>query len=158
MQVYLDCDGVLANFEDGASKAFGENLRNFENKHGTSVFWKTLAKTPNFFANLDKMPDADELVFGSISLSPKIPIILTACPWGDWAAPQKLEWGAKYYPYLQVITTDGGENKYRYCNPGDILIDDYLKYKELWEEAGGIFIYHTSAKSSLQQLEEIIKQ
>ena len=36
--------------------------------------------------------------------------------------------------------------------PGDILIDDYLTYRHLWEEHGGTFIHHTSAKESLQQL------
>ena len=33
--------------------------------------------------------------------------------------------------------------------PGDILIDDWPKYKHLWEEAGGIFILHTSAAQSI---------
>jgi hypothetical protein len=35
---------------------------------------------------------------------------------------------------------------------GDILIDDFLKYRHLWEEAGGIFIRHISAKGSLEKL------
>jgi hypothetical protein len=37
-------------------------------------------------------------------------------------------------------------------HPGDILVDDYLKYRHLWEEAGGVFIHHTSASNTLRQL------
>jgi hypothetical protein len=37
-------------------------------------------------------------------------------------------------------------------NPGDVLVDDYLRYRELWENAGGIFIHHVSAKESIRQL------
>lgn len=37
-------------------------------------------------------------------------------------------------------------------NPGDVLVDDYLRYRELWEKAGGIFIHHVSVKESIRQL------
>jgi len=39
--------------------------------------------------------------------------------------------------------------------PGDIIIDDYLKYRHLWVEAGGIFIHHISAVESLAALRMI---
>jgi hypothetical protein len=34
-------------------------------------------------------------------------------------------------------------------------VDDYLKYRSRWEEAGGIFIHHTSALSTLAALERM---
>jgi uncharacterized protein YfaT (DUF1175 family) len=39
--------------------------------------------------------------------------------------------------------------------PGDILIDDFDKYRHLWIEAGGIFIHHTSAAASIRALREL---
>jgi hypothetical protein len=36
--------------------------------------------------------------------------------------------------------------------PGDVLIDDYIAYQDLWEDAGGVFILHTSARDSLDRL------
>ena len=38
---------------------------------------------------------------------------------------------------------------------GDVLIDDRAKYRHLWEEAGGIFIHHTSASSSIEALRQL---
>jgi hypothetical protein len=40
-------------------------------------------------------------------------------------------------------------------NPGDVLVDDYLRYRELWVKAGGIFIQHLSAAESIRQLAEL---
>jgi hypothetical protein len=40
-------------------------------------------------------------------------------------------------------------------HPGDILVDDYLKYRHLWEEAGGVFVHHTSARHTIRQLAEL---
>jgi hypothetical protein len=31
-------------------------------------------------------------------------------------------------------------------------VDDWPKYRHLWEEAGGIFILHENAKKSIQQV------
>jgi hypothetical protein len=39
--------------------------------------------------------------------------------------------------------------------PGDILIDDFDKYRDLWIKAGGIFIHHTSAVASIHALREL---
>lgn len=39
--------------------------------------------------------------------------------------------------------------------PGDVLVDDNLKYRELWETAGGVFIHHTSAEQTIAELVQI---
>ncbi len=39
--------------------------------------------------------------------------------------------------------------------PGDVLVDDFLKYKHLWEEAGGVFIHHISAAESVRRMAEL---
>jgi hypothetical protein len=82
------------------------------------------------------------------------PIILTGCPMGGWAEPQKVEWAAEHFPGTEIITCMSRE-KYLHMQPGDVLVDDYLKYRDRWEEAGGIFIHHTSAKSTIAALKRI---
>ncbi len=79
------------------------------------------------------------------------PIILTGCPRGGWAESQKVAWAARHFPNVEMITCLS-RDKRNHMKPGDILIDDFLKYKHLWEEAGGIFIHHTSTNESLRQL------
>ena len=38
------------------------------------------------------------------------------------------------------------------ADPGDALVDDWDRYRGLWEEAGGLFIHHTSARASIAAL------
>ena len=47
------------------------------------------------------------------------------------------------------------EDKRMHMKPGDVLVDDYLKYRDLWIEAGGIFVHHRSAAETLQDLAEL---
>lgn len=58
-------------------------------------------------------------------------------------------------PRVNIITCRAREKFLHMRHPGDVLVDDYLKYKEAWEEAGGIFVHHTSARKTLARLAEI---
>ncbi len=147
-QIYLDCDVVLADFETGFENAIGCSPESFEQLYGSSKFWATVASTPNFFANLPLMPDAVALYE---SVKHYNPIILTGVPRGGWAAPQKLAWRDKHFPGVEM-TCCSAKEKYKYCKPGDILIDDLEKYRHLWQSAGGHFILHKNAKQSITEL------
>lgn len=55
---------------------------------------------------------------------------------------------------VQVVCCQSRE-KYLYCKTGDILIDDWEKYKAKWIGAGGNWITHTSAANSIAALKEL---
>jgi hypothetical protein len=148
-QIYLDCDGVLADFDSGAKAILGLHPVEFEKRYGPKRFWNALSETENFFMTLDPLPDAMALYRAVKHLKP---IILTGLPHGIWAEPQKRAWAEKHFPGVEVITTRAALKR-EYCRPGDVLVDDRDKYRPLWEEAGGIFIHHKSAKDSIRQLE-----
>jgi len=111
-------------------------------------FWRKLAAVPDFFAELDLLPDVMDLYRAARHLDT---IILTGLPRGDWAEPQKRRWAERYFPDVPVITT-AAALKYEPCYPGDALVDDRDKYRHLWERVGGIFIHHTSARTSIAAL------
>lgn len=50
------------------------------------------------------------------------------------------------------------QNKRDHMRPGDILIDDYLKYRQLWIDAGGRFIHFRNADQALQELNEMLQE
>ena len=149
-QIYLDCDGVLADFDKGAEAILGLAPHAFEKQHGASAFWKRLARAEGFFDNLDPLPDAFELYE---AVRHKNPIILTGMPYGTWAEPQKRRWAQRHFPRVPVITTSAALKR-AHCHPGDVLVDDRTQHQKLWEEAGGLFIVHTSASASIEALAE----
>jgi hypothetical protein len=149
-QLYLDCDGVLADFDKGAAAVLEMHPKAFEKRHGIGRFWARLTRAPDFYFGLPLMPDAMELFDAVRHLDP---IILTGLPQGNWAADQKVRWAAKYFPGTRIITTMA-RDKRDHARKGDVLVDDQIRHAHLWEEAGGVFIHHRDAGSTLEQLRE----
>ena len=147
-QLYLDCDGVLADFDKGATAVLGLGPDAFEKRHGLGRFWQKLATAPDFYFGLPLMADAMELFEGVRHLDP---IILTGLPRGNWAEPQKRRWAERHFPGVEVITTMAALKR-EHCHPGDALVDDRDKHRHLWEQAGGVFIHHKDARSSIAEL------
>ena len=148
-QLFLDCDGVLADFDRYATDVLELPPREFERRQGRKEFWRRIATHPDFFFRLPLMPDARELWDAVAHLSP---VILTGVPLGDWAAPQKMRWAAQHFPGARVVTTLARAKREHMEAPGDILVDDSLSFRGLWEEAGGVFVHHRNAQDTLVQL------
>jgi 5'(3')-deoxyribonucleotidase len=148
MQLFLDCDGVLADFERGAADVLRMAPRDFQRRHNLGKFWNRIAAAPDFFGRLPVMPDARELFEGVRHLNP---VILTGCPRGGWAEAQKADWASRHFPGTPIITCMAID-KCEHCHAGDVLVDDTLKHRHLWEAAGGIFIHHQSARTTLKKL------
>ena len=148
-QLYLDCDGVLADFDHGATAVFGMPPKAFEKRHGLGRFWAKLARAPDFYFGLPLLPDAMRLFEAVKHLDP---IILTGLPAGNWAADQKVRWAARYFPGTRIITTMA-QDKRDHARPGDVLVDDQLRHAHLWEEAGGIFVHHRDVDETLARMQ-----
>ncbi len=151
-KLFLDCDGVLADFEAGARALLGGmNPKQFEERYSRREFWRRLATTPDFYNTLPLMPDA-QLLFDSVEHLR--PTILTGLPLGNWAAPQKVAWAERHFPGTPIITCMA-RDKYRYMSKGDVLVDDRAQHRAKWEDAGGIFVTHENAERSLATLRQI---
>ena len=147
-QLFLDLDGVLADFDKGARDLLGMPPRAYQEHYGVSAFWKMLATSVNFYGSLEPMPDAQQLMEAVRHLDP---IILTGVPIGKWAEPQKRVWLKRNFPGIEIITTMA-RLKSTYCEQGDVLVDDQERSAEAWNKAGGLFIHHTSAEQSIAEL------
>lgn len=152
-QIFLDCDGVLADFDKLAEKIFGMRGQDFEDKFGSKEFWTRLKNHGNFFRDLEPMPDAMKLFKSVEHLNP---IILTGAPYGNWAAPQKLKWRDQFFPNTEMIVVNPSRDKFKHMKqPGDILVDDLLKHSQVWKDNKGTFVHHTSADESIKILKEL---
>ena len=151
-KLFLDCDGVLADFDAGARLLLGGlTPHQFEQEHSRGEFWKRLARAPDFYGSLPLMPDA-QLLFDAVAHLE--PTILTGLPIGNWAAPQKVRWAASHFPGTPIITTMA-RDKFRHMTGADLLVDDREDHRANWEDAGGTFIHHRDARSSLIELAAI---
>lgn len=161
--LYLDCDGVLADFDEAAYRILGMNPRRYEKEFGSKSFWEELRYEETyesgvkydrkFFEELEPMFDAFNLYNAVKHLNP---VILTGVPSSFDSAPmQKVNWVMNHFGCEQRIITCKSREKKNYCKPGDIIIDDWPKHRHLWEEAGGIWIDHHGAEWSIKALKDL---
>jgi len=145
-RIFCDMDGVLADFDAHHEAVFG--IR--PSKADDDVDWAKVRAVHGFYQAIPPMPDMMQLWSGISHLEPTI---LTGVPSGvEEATHNKLAWVQKHLgDHVRVICCRSRE-KSLHMRPGDIIIDDWGKYRHLWEERGGIWILHTSAEASLREL------
>lgn len=140
--IYIDLDGVLANFRTKYIEEFHED----PDAVGNVRHWNEFIKR-KCFEKLDMMPGAK----GSIKYLKKSNVhikILSSTggkhkPNDDEAGKQKQTWLNKHGIEWPAIFVPGKHNKVKYAEKGAILIDDDEGTIKDWIEAGGIGIYHT---------------
>lgn len=153
-RLYLDMDGVLADFDKEATYRLGSDSYKFDFTHGPELFWQILNERGDFFASLAPMPDMPLLWKSVKNLDP---YVLTALPKdnGELVARQKGAWCAKHLGMNVPVITCRTHEKPSYCRPGDILVDDRNIQDAPWTKAGGIFIHHHSAADTVLRLRDL---
>lgn len=148
-RLFLDLDGVLADLRRGYEHLLGPMPdRTLDDADWLSV----RATAPLLFAELPSLPDAWDLWKYA---APFNPTILTAIPKTfPEAAVHKRYWvRTRLGPDVKVVCCS---EKYKYANPGSILVDDWEDmHRQRWEQAGGIFITHRNARKTIGRLRQI---
>jgi hypothetical protein len=139
-------DGVLADFEQYHVDVMGHACD--WNADG----WKYDERFK--FIDIPPMPDMDTLWS---YVEQYDPIVLTGLPsteperaWGE-----KRRWLDKHLGARVPMIGCKSVDKCRYSRWGDVLIDDREPYSKHWTQVGGVWITHTSAASSIEQLKQI---
>lgn len=150
-QVFVDLDGVLADFDTHYERLFGRR----PDKTQDNADWRKVVATPGFYATMPLMADAWRLWDFVRRLTPR-PIILTGCPKAvpesavDKCIMVEENFGREASDRMICCASRDKRNFLR--NHSDILIDDWERYRDLWIGAGGRWITHTSAENSITQL------
>ncbi len=155
IQLFLDCDGVLADFDAYTTSMFGMPPREYEKLHGDQKFWEDLKAEDDLFFKFPLMSDALELWEATAYLDP---IILTGCPKEMTEAhDQKRRWAKQNFDTDRIITCRSKDKRdHMVPDKVNIIIDDWHVHKRRWEEVGGHFILHKTTKDSIAQLEELL--
>ena len=153
--LFLDMDGVLADFDRRAEEVLGMDGHLFSYRFGDEEMWRRLNAVEDFFFSFPPMEDAHLLWEATRGVPRKV---LTALPKTNQRKVdiQKRRWishhfGADNVPVITCLTRE----KPRFAKPGDILVDDRNINEAAWKLRGGIFIHHDDAQSSVAELREL---
>lgn len=152
--LYLDMDGVVADFNEYAYRVHGFDPEvEYPDKE-----WNEIAKNPRLYKDLKKTPYADDLVNFCRTFARMNDMdfyFLTAVPKSNrlhWAFYDKVTWALFFFTDVPVHFGPFSKDKHIHCNKGDILIDDRLSNIQEWKHAGGIGILHTDYEKTIASL------
>jgi hypothetical protein len=153
-KLYLDLDGVMADFDAHFPATFGLDHRSLAD----DAMWATINAHPSYFRDMPPC-DGAKAFFDNISWMD--PIILTACPRTNYAnaARQKRAWVREHLSTsCMVLPVMGGRNKPLFMHaPGDILIDDFERNILVWQEDGGRGILHRDFATTREALDRLLR-
>jgi hypothetical protein len=146
MNLFVDMDGVLADFAQHHQAVFG-----WRPDEEDEVDWAVVREVKDFHLNIPPMADL-ELLWGRIERYH--PIVLTGVPEQIGEAPaDKRAWVSKHLGPEVEVRCGPSSKKWMHAQPGDILIDDTVKHRKHWVKAGGIWVTHRTAEGTVAILD-----
>ena len=151
LQVFLDLDGVFADYDARVKRLTGKHPAHLERSH----LWKAINRDKRFFAQLELIEGCMQLWEATRDLEP---IFLTGAPSSRVFQEQKREWVARIFGPDFTVHVVPKRLKQEYSGPGKILIDDTPANIEQWEARGGHGILHTGDHAStVRALQELMR-
>jgi len=151
--IYLDMDGVIADFDKRYQELFKISTKEAERDKKWVQFFNQFIQDRHF-ATLDLMPEAIELM--DYLKGTGIPITILSSTSSEKRdgeiRPQKMEWLKKHKIDFPVILVPGAHLKKDYATPDSILIDDTSKNIDDWRREGGVGILYTDYVSCVAML------
>ena len=165
-EIYVDMDGVLADFFGEWSKSQG--VDNWKDIKDPAKAIGDIKSIEDFWLNLPILPKAKELLGLIKQVKGKYKICTSPLADDPRSEPHKREWVKKnlaFFPPEEVIVT---HNKPQFAKQKDdtpnILIDDYGVNINAWEEAGGIgfkykdYKFNRTAKAIKNKIEDPVEE
>jgi 5'(3')-deoxyribonucleotidase len=142
-KIYLDMDGVIANFEKRYVERYGELPGSMRDRKEWSTNWHDFIETKQF-ETLEYWPDAEKLLGFLATL--KVPVEILTSSGGnarhDDVAAQKEVWLCKHGIPYKINVVAGRRNKAKYAQPDYVMIDDTPDVIESFVKAGGTGILY----------------
>lgn len=160
--LYIDMDGVVANFNGFASTVLQQPV-DFSTEKWAPEQWEKLKNYPCLYKYLPKMPRADEIIALARQFRNYLdwPVyMLTAVPKANDvpdAFSDKINWMQRHYPDIPVRFGPFAKNKKDHCRPGDVLFDDRVSNCEEWVQAGGRAILAKDPNRAISELKSLFE-
>jgi hypothetical protein len=159
-KIYVDMDGVVADFDQRFRDLAGMGPKEFEEKYGKNAFWDFIDEGNNklvFWVGIPPMSDAKQLIDYVSKYNYEM---LTAPSLKKQSLMGKGLWmknqtNKGLFPSKPKVNYRNASNKKDFAAPNHILIDDREDTINSWNAAGGIGILHTSAANTINQLKKL---
>jgi hypothetical protein len=149
--IYLDLDGVVADFVKRYKEQYHMEPRDAEKKKEFNKFFDEFIATKQF-ETLDLMPGAmDGLTFLRKHLTVPTQILTSTANEEryDEISKQKMIWLQTHGITFTPNFVPGKRHKWKFAGPDKIIIDDTPSVIDDWRKAGGIGILHTDWQHTL---------
>lgn len=163
MKIYLDMDDVVADWMPAARAIVNRNWSYGERIPDSD--WNKVKAKQRFYRDLPIKPGAHQLVAYCTQLVSAGKAdglyFLTALPHDNsvpYAAQDKVWWAHERFPGIPVFFGPFSYDKYKHCNPGDILIDDRHSNCAEWRAAGGRSYEYREWPECKEWLENILAE
>ena len=151
--IYSDMDGVITDFDERFMKySKGIPPSQYESENGKEAFWDLITKEGvKFWVGMDWMSDGRTYWD---YIKKYNPILLSAPSREESSKLGKRLWVKKNLPGTKLMLAYA-KDKQKEAAPNHILIDDRQSNIDEWRANGGIGILHTSAASTIKQLQDL---
>ena len=149
LELYLDLDGVFADFNRRVKELTGVEPYQLQKKH----MWAAVHSDRDFFLNLQMMDGADKLWAYAKQFGPTF---LTGAPSSQAFREQKAEWVKRWFGPEWTTIVLPKKDKQLYSGHHKILIDDSIDNIEQWVTKGGYGILYTGdPDETIAKIEDI---
>jgi len=153
-RVYLDMDGVLADFFSEWSRLAG--VDHYKDINNAEESLQLVRDQPTFWIDLPMLPNARSLVKTVIENYGEYRICSTPLAGDERSKPGKIAWIKKHFsdmPPVEIVLTHSKADRALEDGAPNILVDDYGVNISKWRAAGGIGIkYDDSAFPQVAQI------
>jgi len=153
IKVYLDMDGVIADFDEGVRQLTGRGPK----EQSQRDMWKAILGTheSKFWEQLPPIKNYKSLVRFLEQNFEHVLILSSPGKGGQATIEGKQDWLTNNgVPFHAIFRRE----KEVYAEPNSLLIDDWSKNIEKWKQAGGQTLHYQNFKEAKKQLEDLLER
>lgn len=152
-KIYLDMDGVIADWKGQFKKKFGYPVEIFDGRFGKEKRQKLVQQnSPLFYENMPWTKDG-KILFNFLK---QFPTEILSHSTDDQCKQGKQTWLQNKNINLTQHLVDNRQDKAKYAAKDTILIDDREDNIAEFQNAGGIGILHKNSTDTINKLKEIL--